>query len=85
MRRTWLCMVCGQAAEPHHFGDHGLGIKGSDYKTVPLCRQHHSLITAPGWSVKRFCDEFSIDFKERCINYLSLYITEKSKRGERKA
>lgn len=72
--RRQPCLVCRKIAEPHHFGPHGLGIKGSDYKTVPLCRYHHSLLTAVGWSLERFEQKFCLDFKEEAIILLSKYI-----------
>jgi hypothetical protein len=34
------CCVCFGVAEPHHLVTRGAG--GSDYHTVPLCREHHS-------------------------------------------
>ena len=41
---TLPCTVCGGRAEPHHEGEEGnggMGMKCSDYDTVPLCRDHH--------------------------------------------
>ena len=37
-------MICGQQAEPHHAATGGVGMKCSDYQTIPLCREHHSEI-----------------------------------------
>ena len=42
--RTLGCAICGQQAEPHHAETGGVGMKCSDYKTIPLCRQHHDEI-----------------------------------------
>ena len=41
---TKPCAVCKRLAEPHHEGKEangGMGMKCSDYETVPLCRDHH--------------------------------------------
>ena len=39
--RTLGCIICDMPAEPHHIDTGGIGMKGSDYLTVPLCRRHH--------------------------------------------
>ena len=35
------CCVCGKSAEPHHLGTGGMGMKGSDFSAIPMCRKHH--------------------------------------------
>ncbi len=39
--RSLPCIVCRQPAEPHHTETAGVGLKGSDFSCVPLCREHH--------------------------------------------
>lgn len=52
--RLQPCIVrgCWDATEPHHAGGidsgRGVGIKGSDYHAVPLCRKHHTILHTKG-------------------------------------
>ena len=39
--RTLPCVVCGASAECHHEVGGGMGIKGSDLFSIPLCRDDH--------------------------------------------
>jgi len=41
--KTCACRQCGlsPAVELHHFGSGGMGMKGSDYLVVRLCRDCH--------------------------------------------
>lgn len=42
--RQYDCLVCqapGQRVEAHHLDKAGMGTKGPDYYTVPLCSDHH--------------------------------------------
>ena len=41
---TLACSVpnCGRKGEPHHEGTGGMGLKCSDYRAIPLCREHHT-------------------------------------------
>jgi hypothetical protein len=44
--RELLCIICMKPApsEPHHWnekGQGGMGTKCSDYRTIPLCFDHH--------------------------------------------
>jgi hypothetical protein len=39
--KTLPCMICGRQSEPHHEGARGIGIKASDWDTIPLCNVHH--------------------------------------------
>lgn len=39
------CMVCGDSAVPHHIRSgtsSGMGLKASDFQTIPLCNRHHT-------------------------------------------
>jgi len=44
--RDLPCVVCFQNAEPHHikneWASSGVGTKGHDIHTIPLCRKHHA-------------------------------------------
>lgn len=35
------CYVCLKDAEAHHTDVGGIGLKGSDFSCIPLCREHH--------------------------------------------
>lgn len=54
------CWFCGKLAEPHHSIRHfplisegGIGVKGSDYLAVPLCRLCHEQMHSGHMKVKR--------------------------------
>ena len=70
---SFPCMICDKTpVDAHHVEKAGVALKGSDYITVPLCREHHSQIDELG------CDSFErlhvIDFYEYICNYLAAYI-----------
>lgn len=45
--RSLACVVCGRGpADAHHVTTRGAG--GSDYATVPLCREHHTQVHRMG-------------------------------------
>ena len=72
--RSKPCCICGRPAEPHHEDSKkGVGIKGSDYCTLPLCRECHTERHSQGvisfWEGKYF-----INVNRRIIDYLSEYI-----------
>lgn len=42
--RQLTCIYCGNnPCEPHHTGPRGMGQKTDDYRTVPLCTEHHRM------------------------------------------
>ena len=45
--RLQPCCSCKRPgpSDPHHFGPHPVGEKGSDHETVPLCREEHGRVT----------------------------------------
>lgn len=59
--RLQPCIACGASApsEPHHFGKSGMGLKCSDYLTVPLCTIHHR-----HWHDHRRIDPFTREVTE---------------------
>jgi len=40
--RKQSCIICGKKSDAHHIETGGMGIKASDYRTIPLCRTHHT-------------------------------------------
>lgn len=80
--REQPCMVCGNKAEPHHeaFGTSGMGIKGPDTWTVPLCRKCHEKREQRGrdlyWKVIGIDPKLIImELQTRYIHQLDLDIT----------
>jgi hypothetical protein len=59
--RSRLCCLClSEATEPHHairhlfgVGSGGIGLKGSDYLCMPICRVCHMKMHAGGLSMDR--------------------------------
>ncbi len=45
--RTQPCCSCKRPgpSDPHHFGEHPVGEKGSDHMVVALCREEHGRVT----------------------------------------
>ena len=66
------CCNCGREAEPHHTQVGGTGIKGSDYRTVPMCRTCHMILHQNG--KETFQKKFNVNFNERIIEYLEEYL-----------
>jgi len=40
--RNFPCLVCGKPSVAHHIKTNGIGIKCSDYLSIPLCSDHHT-------------------------------------------
>ena len=55
--RTLPCCVCGRPgpSDPHHLGSGAVGAKASDYRTIPLCREHHN--DAHAWTKSKWLAE----------------------------
>lgn len=71
------CPIIG--CDPHHVktkGKSGMGIKGSDIRTVPLCRKHHSEGDNIGMSWRQFQEKYNIDFKEIMLDLMEKHIDE---------
>ena len=62
--RSLPCVICEvEPSEPNHLETGGVGMKGSDYVTLPMCRRHHNLYHSLGKNT--FSEEFGIDlFRE---------------------
>ena len=50
--RTQPCLACGNGApsDPHHLTVGGIGLKGSDYLVIPLCRKCHGMVQTKDWN-----------------------------------
>ncbi len=63
------CYVCQSSpSEPHHTGAGGVGVKGSDFTAVPLCRRHHRLAHSMGR--KTFQEEYGIHLNDAVVAML---------------
>ena len=68
------CVICGQKAEPHHspiLKTSGVGMKGSDRETIPLCRYHH--IEAHKMGKLTFAEKYNIDYEFEINRLQDLY------------
>ena len=75
--RSQPCMICGRQSEPHHepLNGHGMGYKGSDRETLPLCRCHHTtgLINRHTTGRKTFYEYYGIDWRKEVVRYQERY------------
>ncbi len=55
--RTLPCLLCGKPgpSDPHHTASGGMGLTGSDYSAIPVCRVHHTEIHNTGGKAS-FCE-----------------------------
>lgn len=60
--KTLPCAVCHQTRgiDPAHTGSHGLSIKASDHRAIPLCRRHHDEY---GLGRRLFEQKYSLDIE----------------------
>lgn len=63
------CAICGKVADPHHLDSSGVGTKGSDWLTVPLCRVHHMEYHSIGRL--EFEDKYSVNLWRVCATLLA--------------
>lgn len=73
--RSLPCVICRGRSEPHHTSKAGVGMKGSDYKAIPLCHGHHMECHTKG--ALTFQEKHNIEFKDQVIECLSLYASRK--------
>lgn len=69
--RSLPCIVCRNPAEPHHTESGGVGLKGSDFSCVPLCRKHHRELH--DMTVSEFESKYYIELKTYISDYLLRY------------
>ncbi len=67
---------CEGRIEAHHTKTRGAW--GGDETVVPLCSFHHAQLDSPGWSQKRFEQEYAVDFPR-----LAAELWTKSPHGQR--
>lgn len=75
--RRQACIVCaGTPSDPHHFIrlSAGVGAKGDDTKTIPLCREHHNEAHRVGRTT--FQARHNFDYWEEAFLLLEKYVTE---------
>ena len=71
--RDHNCCVCNRhPTDPHHTENAGIGLKGSDFRCVPLCRMCHNLVHTLGR--KTFQRDNGIDFELVVIALLEKYL-----------
>jgi hypothetical protein len=79
--RDRRCTVPGcysEKSDPHHVISRGAG--GSDYTTVPLCREHHNEVHQHGRA--RFQTDTGLDLWRAVARLLALYIEKQTERIE---
>lgn len=70
--QTLDCIVCKRKrVDAHHVYTGGVGLKCSDYLTIPLCREHHSEIHNTG--KKMFQVKYQVNIKDLLTMYLKIY------------
>ena len=68
------CIVCRGPSDAHHaLGKRGVGIKPSDFGTVPLCRRHHDELHRVGR--RSFELVHRVSLAETALNLLHRFIT----------
>jgi len=70
--RSIPCIICDQQAQAHHVEAGGVGMKGSDYATLPLCAEHHRELHDRGDAT--FRQWHGIDFNVEVIKIMKRYI-----------
>jgi len=70
--RSLPCCLCGHPAEAHHMETAGVGMKGSDYLTIPLCRIHHNEYHNKG--KKTFTDSHGLNPWRLMAKYMEAYV-----------
>ena len=72
---SWIkrqgCLLDGRSAHAHHLESGGVGTKGSDRLTVPLCWQHHRELHDRGRQA--FEDRHGIEFLKEAVRLREKY------------
>src|ERR1043166_8837867 len=69
------CLICGSVSQAHH--SISKGARGSDFRAIPLCANHHRELHRLGRST--FEERYRLDVTEEILRLLETYI---SGRGE---
>jgi len=67
------CLICGSAAQAHHIETGGVGTKGSDFRTTPLCHRCHRELHRIGST--RFEAEHRVDLYEEAFRLLETFVS----------
>ena len=67
------CLVCHRYAQAHHIHFGGVGTKGSDLETVPLCWKHHMELHAKGQLT--FEHKYKLDLQREAARLLEMYLS----------
>ena len=71
--RSLECVICGKSpSDPHHLDTAGVAMKGSDYITVPLCREHHDELHSQGKAT--FQQLHGVDFYKEVVKFLVAWL-----------
>ena len=76
------CVVdraCAGDIVAHHVEAGGVGMKCSDYKTIPVCYNHHtpSIVSIHHLGIERFEAKHNIDIQREMFKNLERYIGDK--------
>jgi hypothetical protein len=71
--RQQPCLIDHVQADAHHVDVGGVGTKGSDYRTLPLCRRCHREAHTLGR--RRFEERHRLDMREEIIRLLETYLS----------
>lgn len=68
------CIICGCRSEHHHepLNGRGVGEKGPDNESLPLCFTHH-IAERHRWGRETFFNRYGIDWRELVNYYQKLY------------
>lgn len=70
--KSFRCLACSETnVDPHHLIKGGMGTKGPDYATVPLCRPHHDEIEK--MNNGPFALKYDIDLWRAVANLVTAY------------
>ena len=75
--RTLPCTICRSRSIAHHTQTGGMGIKGSDYLTIPLCGDHH--LEVHQWGRRTFEEHYGIAQENIAKQLLQKWMIEKNK------
>ena len=80
--RSQGCLIHGTPAECHHepLNGHGMGLKGSDRESLPLCRKCHVERHQIGRTT--FYEKHGIDWRYEVELYQKLYAADRAAKGE---
>lgn len=74
--RRQPCSHCRNPArsDPHHFGHRGMGLKASDFYTVPLCRVCHMAYHQSGKLGRMDAQTTKLWFHKEAMRHLTRFV-----------